>query len=117
VTGLAIGAALFSVLLVVRLFLHKGLQDRGGVLAELLRRRRIHDAVPRDEIRTESSCGSGGSSSHAVIALHACVISAVAVALATRLTLVQAAIGTGAFFVVGHASGALVAPSGTQITT
>src|SRR5438093_677752 len=38
------------------------------------------------------------------IALHACVISAVAVALATRLTLVQSAIGTAAFFLLGHAS-------------
>jgi ABC-type transport system involved in multi-copper enzyme maturation permease subunit len=44
------------------------------------------------------------------IVLHACVISAFAVALATRLTLVQAAIGTAAFFVIGHASGVIVAP-------
>ena len=44
------------------------------------------------------------------ICLHACVISAMAVALATRCSLVQALIGTAAFFIVGHASGALVAP-------
>jgi len=37
---------------------------------------------------------------------------------ATRLTLVQAAIGTGAFFVVGHAvRRRWWRPSGTQITT
>ncbi|MCY3020003.1 MAG: ABC transporter permease [Planctomycetota bacterium] len=45
-----------------------------------------------------------------MIGLHACVISAAAVTLATRLTLVQAAIGTAGFFLAGHASGALVAP-------
>lgn len=44
------------------------------------------------------------------IALHTCVIAAASVALATRFTLVQAAIGTAAFFMLGHASGALVAP-------
>jgi len=38
------------------------------------------------------------------LGLHACIISAVAVALATRLTLVQAALGTAVFFLVGHAS-------------
>ena len=43
-------------------------------------------------------------------ALHACVLSAFAVALATRLTLVQSAIGTAAFFVLGHASGMLLSP-------
>jgi len=44
------------------------------------------------------------------VLLHACVLSAFAVALATRLTLVQTAIGTAAFFIAGHASGTLVAP-------
>jgi ABC-type transport system involved in multi-copper enzyme maturation permease subunit len=44
------------------------------------------------------------------ICLHACVVSAMAVALATRCSLVQAFIGTSAFFIAGHASGALVAP-------
>ena len=44
------------------------------------------------------------------ICLHACVIAAMAVALATRCTLVQSFIGTAAFFIVGHGSGALVAP-------
>ncbi len=44
------------------------------------------------------------------ICLHACVVSAMAVALATRCSLVQTFIGTAAFFIVGHASGALVAP-------
>ncbi|HYF50452.1 MAG TPA: ABC transporter permease subunit [Planctomycetota bacterium] len=44
------------------------------------------------------------------IALHAWVVSAMAVALATRLTLVQSAVGTAVFFVVGHASGGLLAP-------
>lgn len=44
------------------------------------------------------------------IALHTCMIAACAVALATRLNLVQAALGTAAFFLVGHASGAIVAP-------
>ena len=43
------------------------------------------------------------------IGLHACVISAFAVASATRLTLVQSFIGTGTFFIIGHASGALIA--------
>jgi len=43
-------------------------------------------------------------------ALHAWVVSAMAVALATRLTLVQSAIGTAVFFVIGHASGGLLAP-------
>jgi ABC-type transport system involved in multi-copper enzyme maturation permease subunit len=44
------------------------------------------------------------------IVLHGCVISAVAVALATRCTLVQSAIGTAVFFIVGHASGGLLMP-------
>lgn len=44
------------------------------------------------------------------ICLHTCVIAAAAVALSTRLTLVQTAIGTAAFFLLGHSSGALVAP-------
>ncbi len=43
-------------------------------------------------------------------ALHACVISAFAVALATRFTLVQASIGTAAFFLIGHASSAILSP-------
>ncbi len=43
-------------------------------------------------------------------ALHAALISAFAVALATRFTLVQASIGTAAFFLVGHASGAILSP-------
>lgn len=43
-------------------------------------------------------------------ALHACVLSAFAVALATRLTLVQASIGTAAFFMLGHASSAILSP-------
>ena len=51
------------------------------------------------------------------ICLHAWLISAVAAALATRFTLVQAAIGTGVFFIVGHASGALVAPFRTGTNT
>ncbi|HLX64104.1 MAG TPA: hypothetical protein VKX17_22720 [Planctomycetota bacterium] len=42
--------------------------------------------------------------------LHGCVIAAFAVALATRLTLVQASIGTAAFFLVGHASSAVLVP-------
>jgi hypothetical protein len=44
------------------------------------------------------------------IALHTCVVAAFAVALATRLSLVQSALGTAAFFLIGHASGAIVAP-------
>lgn len=44
------------------------------------------------------------------IALHTCMIAACAVALATRLNLVQSALGTAAFFLIGHASGAIVAP-------
>ncbi|HEY3324213.1 MAG TPA: hypothetical protein VGP72_27425 [Planctomycetota bacterium] len=48
------------------------------------------------------------------ICLHACVVAAVAVALATRLTLVQSAIGTAAFCVLGHASSALVGPFRTS---
>jgi len=44
------------------------------------------------------------------LCLHTCVISAAAVALATRLTLVQTAVGTAGFFLLGHASGTLVAP-------
>jgi hypothetical protein len=44
------------------------------------------------------------------ICLHAWLISAVAVLLATRCTLIQAAIGALVFFIVGHASGAIVAP-------
>jgi len=44
------------------------------------------------------------------IGLHTCMIAACAVALATRLNLVQSALGTAAFFLVGHASGAIVAP-------
>jgi hypothetical protein len=43
------------------------------------------------------------------ICLHACVIAAMAVALATRCSLVQSFIGTAAFFIVGHASGGIVA--------
>src|SRR5205814_1147636 len=42
--------------------------------------------------------------------LHNAIISAVAVAFATRLTLVQSAIGTLVFFLIGHMSGGLVAP-------
>jgi ABC-type transport system involved in multi-copper enzyme maturation permease subunit len=45
-----------------------------------------------------------------LICFHNCVIAAMAVMLATRCTLVQAALGTAAFFLVGHASGSLVAP-------
>jgi hypothetical protein len=44
-----------------------------------------------------------------MIALHVCVVSAAAVMLATRLTMLQAAIGTAVFFLIGHASGGLVA--------
>ena len=43
------------------------------------------------------------------ICLHAWVISAMAVALATRFTLVQSAVGTAVFFMIGHASGGLLA--------
>lgn len=43
------------------------------------------------------------------ICLHAFVVSAMAVALATRCTLVQSAIGTAVFFILGHASGGLLA--------
>lgn len=43
-------------------------------------------------------------------ALHALLISAFAVALATRFSLVQASIGTAAFFLLGHASGGILAP-------
>jgi ABC-type transport system involved in multi-copper enzyme maturation permease subunit len=53
-------------------------------------------------------------------ALHGCVIAAFAVALATRFTLVQAAIGTAAFFLLGHASGVVLAPfrdAQQQLTT
>ncbi len=42
------------------------------------------------------------------ICLHAGVIAAMAVALATRCTLVQSFIGTSAFFIIGHASGGIV---------
>lgn len=45
-----------------------------------------------------------------LICLHICVVAAMAVALATRCTLVQSALGTAAFFLVGHASGSFVAP-------
>jgi ABC-type transport system involved in multi-copper enzyme maturation permease subunit len=110
VTGLAIGAALFSVLLVVRLFLHKGVQtvaafwlSYGAATAFMMLFLAIK-SEPKVVWEWRLVVGL------LFIALHGCVISAVAVALATRLTLVQAAIGTGAFFVVGHASGALVAP-------
>jgi ABC-type transport system involved in multi-copper enzyme maturation permease subunit len=51
------------------------------------------------------------------ICLHGWVISAAVVALATRFTLVQAAIGTGVFFIIGHVSGALVAPFRTVENT
>ena len=44
------------------------------------------------------------------ICFHACVISAMAIALATRCSLVQSFIGTAAFFIVGHGAGAIVAP-------
>src|SRR6185295_12648895 len=44
------------------------------------------------------------------ITLHAWVVSAMAVALATRCTLLQSAIGTAVFFVIGHASGGLLMP-------
>ncbi len=42
--------------------------------------------------------------------LHAVLISAFAVALATRFSLVQASIGTAAFFLIGHASSGILAP-------
>ncbi|MFH0939459.1 MAG: hypothetical protein V1899_09300 [Planctomycetota bacterium] len=48
------------------------------------------------------------------ICLHTWVISAVAVTLASRFTLVQSAIGTAAFFMVGHTASALVAPFRTN---
>ena len=43
-------------------------------------------------------------------ALHAGLISAFAVALATRFSLIQSSIGTAAFFLIGHASGTLLLP-------
>jgi hypothetical protein len=47
-------------------------------------------------------------------ALHGCVLAAFAVALATRMTLVQTTFGTAAFFMLGHASGALLSPFRTE---
>ena len=43
------------------------------------------------------------------IGLHTAVIAAMAIALAAHFTLIQAAIGTLAFFICGHTSGALIA--------
>lgn len=110
VSGLALGLLLFGAFLVLRLILNRGL----SLVAAFW----VSYAVASLFILAYL----GAKSPPAVtwdwrvlaglfaICLHTCVVAAAAVALATRLTLVQAAIGTAAFFLVGHASGALVAP-------
>jgi ABC-type transport system involved in multi-copper enzyme maturation permease subunit len=110
VSAIAIGVTLFAVALIVRLIFHKGIPLVGaswisfGVATAFMMLFLAIKSQPNVVWEWRILFGL------LFIGLHACVISAVAVTLATRLTLVQSAIGTGAFFVVGHASGALVAP-------
>jgi len=109
-SGLALGVTLFGLLLVLRLLFGRGitmlkafwLSYGAAAVFVLVFLRLKAPATVQWEWRILLGLFS--------ICLHTCVISAVAVTLATRLTLVQAAIGTAAFFLLGHASGALVAP-------
>jgi ABC-type transport system involved in multi-copper enzyme maturation permease subunit len=110
ISALAIGASIFAVFLVLRLLFSRGIPLVGAFWASyviaalyLLILLAVKSAP---DVNWEWRILFG----MLFTALHTCVIAAVAVALATRLTLIQAAIGTAAFFVVGHASGALVAP-------
>ena len=109
-SGLLIFLLLFAIALVARLFLGRGpglarafwIAYASGAAFVLIFLGKISDSSIGWDWRLLTGL--------AFIALHSFVISAAAVALATRLTLVQSAIGTAVFFVVGHASGALLAP-------
>ncbi|HYG75913.1 MAG TPA: hypothetical protein VEK08_12995 [Planctomycetota bacterium] len=108
VTALLIGFLLFDIFLVARLIFGRGIPLVGAfwiayvaASAFLL----IFLGVNSPEKTVWEWRLLGGL---ACLCLHACVISAVAVALATRMTLVQAAIGTAAFFIVGHASSGIL---------
>jgi len=103
-------AAFFGVMLVVRLLFHRGMPLVGAfwvayTIASVSLLIFLSSKAPEKTVWEWRLLGGLVS-----IALHTCVISAVAVALATRLTLVQSAIGTAAFFLLGHASGALLTP-------
>lgn len=103
-------ALLFGAMLVLRLLFHRGIPLVGAfwlayTLGALFLLIFLSLKAPEKTVWEWRLLGGVVS-----IALHTCVISAVAVALATRLTLVQAAIGTAAFFLLGHASGALLTP-------
>jgi len=110
VSALALGFLLFGVLLVLRLLFNRGVSlvvgfwlAYGAATAFVL----LHlGAKSAPTVTWEWRMLFGIFA----ICLHTCVISAAAVALATRLTLVQSAVGTAGFFLLGHASGALVAP-------
>ena len=110
VSGLALGFLVFGVLLVLRLLFNRGVSlvvafwlAYGAATAFVLL---YLGAKSAPMVTWEWRILAGLFD----ICLHTCVISAAAVALATRLTLVQTAVGTAGFFLLGHASGALVAP-------
>lgn len=103
-------AVLFGAMLVMRLLFHRGIPLVGAfwiayTLGSAFMILFLNAKSPEKTVWDWRLLGGLVS-----IALHTCVISAVAVALATRLTLVQSAIGTAAFFLLGHASGALLTP-------
>jgi hypothetical protein len=107
--GLLIGLIVFGVLLVLRLLLRGGVSMILGfwiayavMTAFVLIYLSQHSVAAAWDFRPLMGL--------LFIALHALLISAVAVLLATRFTLIQAAIGTVCFFIVGHASGAIIAP-------
>ena len=106
-SGLAIGLVLFGGFLVTRLMAGRGLSLVSGFwLAYAAASAFVLIFLARSSAAWEWRMVAGLF----FIFLHTCVIAAAAVALATRCTLVQAALGTAVFFLVGHASGALVAP-------
>ncbi|MGD0093912.1 MAG: ABC transporter permease subunit [Planctomycetota bacterium] len=110
VLGLAVGFLLFGVLLVLRLFFNRGVSLLAAFwLAYAAATAFVFlylGAKAAPTVKWEWRILAGLFDT----CLHTCVISAAAVALATRLTLVQTAVGTAGFFLLGHASGALVAP-------
>jgi ABC-type transport system involved in multi-copper enzyme maturation permease subunit len=108
--GVAILLGLFAVLLVVRLLLGRGLALVPAFWLAYLAGSAFMFLFVGAKSAADSAWDWQILLGLFFICLHACVISAMAVALATRLTLVQTAIGTGVFFLLGHASGALVAP-------
>jgi ABC-type transport system involved in multi-copper enzyme maturation permease subunit len=110
---IAVGTALllFAVFFVVRLAFSRGLSLVSGFwLSFLLATALLFLLLPARSRGGESLWEWRMLVGPLFIALHSWVVSAMAVALATRLTLVQSAVGTAVFFVVGHASSGLLSP-------